>query len=439
MKIKHLQRNIFLLLTVFILTFSCSDNKQKIRDSKEVFLYSSAQMDIELKELKECRSSYKVIFWKYLKMSLKSIDINDKNYTELLPIKDSLSSILYVFNKHDDKNFIEELSIYDFKNLFVEFQNLKNFIEETDEDILPTFSKLFSKEKAFVPEQEQKRNLLEHVLLAGSSLILEDFGREITLYETSKITLNKVEENALKCFYRLFRGFLFFYEGLNNLTEKEITENIIWIKKNRRIDFRNVFGSYKEALSKGQAYNYMLSINYLLRGLNRLLMDGEKYLKNSSKDFNISLDKMNDLGINTEIITAARAYLHLKNENSVMAIRALLQLKKSNLLSNDDKLIIDKTVTYLKDRKRGDVLNGLYDKFFLSKIITKYSLNVIHEFDWEKFFKNNNSLFSKKVFEKLKSIPIYLEKIHKYTTLPKFNNLTKKGKQFLDRLKEWKN
>ncbi|WP_420571206.1 hypothetical protein [Kordia sp.] len=425
--------------TLFVIIFmlqSCS-----FLTSEETETQNVVQIEREQKELDESVYSYKVLLWKYLKMSQKSTYITEDTHADLLPMKTKFSKISNVLNAYNNQTMMEELSAFDYVDIYKDFNETKEYIKTTDEDIMPSYSEFYNTENtALSAEEISNKRSMEHMMFAGLSLLSRDAGREIALYEASKIDMDNVTESETKCFYRLFRGFLFFEKGLNHLSEKELTANINWIENTPNADFRSVLGPYSESLTQQQAYEYMLSTNYLIRGLDRLFIGGETTEKAVQEDFQGFLTQMEKLGIQTEVTAAIETYVNLKNENSAEAIQSLSKLKQSKLLSDKERATIDEAIVYLQERESGKVLNTIYDKYFLSKIVTKYSWNVISEFDWKKFTENNTDSYSDALLEKIKTAQTYVENISKYTSEEGIKEtgeqLKQEGEKLWDKAKE---
>ncbi len=369
-------------------------------------------------ELEESVYSYKVLLWKYLKMTQKARYINEDVYPELLPVKEKLGNIEIITKMYDKKMKSDELSALDYIDIYKDFTEIKDYVKETDEDILPSIFEFdeYNNKKAFTQEEVKQQKSLEHLLFSVVSVLSRDLGREVALYEITKVDIENAPESEAKCLFRLVRGILFFEKGMVYLTEEELTQNINWIENNTEADFSNYYlYLYGKRLSKQHAQQISLSINYLLRGIDRLIIGDEKE-QDALEDFQAFLDIMNTLGVQTELTLAIETYLHLKNDDSEKAIASLLKLKESNMLSDKEKKSIDEAIEYLNNRESGKVLNSVYDKYFLSKIVMKYTWNTVKELNWKRFLKEKGFENTDVVFDKIDVAYEFVKNIEKYTT-----------------------
>ncbi|WP_298417890.1 short-chain dehydrogenase [uncultured Kordia sp.] len=369
-------------------------------------------------ELEESVYSYKVLFWKYMKMAQKAQYVNKDVYPELLPVKEKLGNIENLAKMYNKKSNNDELSALDYVSVYKDFTETKDYIKETDEDILPSILEFnhSKNKKELTAEEKELYKSGEHFLFSAAAMLFRDLGREIALYEITKVDMEKFPEGEEKCLYRLFRSMLFLEKGMIYLTEEELTQNINYIANNKDVDFTSYYlFLYGKQLSREQAKDVSLSINYLLRGVDRLIIGGEKE-QGALDDFQAFLDIANKLGVQTELTLAIETYLHLKNEDSEKAIVSLLKLKESNMLSDKEKKSIDEAIEYLKDREPGKVLNSVYDKYFLSKIVMKYSWNKVKELDWRRFMKERGFENADVLFDKINTVREFVENIEKYTT-----------------------
>lgn len=369
-------------------------------------------------ELEESVYSYKVLLWKYLKMTQKARYINEDIYPELLPVKEKLGNIEIITKMYDKKMKNDELSALDYIDVYKDFTEIKDYVKETDEDMLPSIFEFdgFNNKKTFTQEEIKQQKSLEHLLFSVVSVLSRDLGREIALYEITKVDIENAPESESKCLFRLVRGMLFFEKGMVYLTEEEFTQNINWIEKSRDADFSDYYWYlYGKNISRQQAQDISLAINYLLRGIDRLIIGDEKE-QGALEDFQAFLNIMNTLGVQTELTLAIETYLHLKNDDSEKAIISLLKLKESNLLSDKEKKSIDEAIEYLHNRESGKVLNSVYDKYFLSKIVMKYTWNTVKELNWKRFLKEKGFENTDVVFDKINAAHGFLKNIEKYTT-----------------------
>ena len=379
---------------------------------------SLTPIEKERLELEESVYSYKVLLWKYLKMTQKATYINKDVYPELLPVKEKLGNITNIAKMYDKKAKNDELSALDYINVYNDFIEIKTYVKETDEDILPSIFE-FDDSNNKIPhtsEEIKQSKSLEHLLFSVASILSRDLGREVALYEITKVDIESAPESKEKCLFRLFRAMLFLEKGMPYLAEEDLTQNIKYIEKSRDADFSDYYWYlYGKNISRQDAQDVTLAIHYLFRGIDRLIIGDEKE-KAALKDFQGFLNVMNHLGVQTELTLAVETYLHLKNEDSEKAIESLLKLKESTMLSEKEKKSIDEAIGYLKDREPGKVLNSVYDKYFLSKIVMKYTWNTVKELDWRRFMKEQGFENTDAVFDKINTAREFVANIEKYTT-----------------------
>ena len=119
---------------------------------------------------------------------------------------------------------------------------------------------------------------------------------------------------------------------------------------------------------------------------------------------------------------------------------SLNKLKTSNLLSSDDKAKLNESIEYLKNRKSGKVLNGVYDKYFLSKIAAKYIFSILSKVDWEKVMKEQNVPHTEEIFKTIDNLKTMIGKFEKYSSTENLkqtgDELKNKGKDFWNKAKE---
>ncbi|OEK09528.1 hypothetical protein A8C32_12530 [Flavivirga aquatica] len=155
--------------------------------------------------------------------------------------------------------------------------------------------------------------------------------------------------------------------------------------------------------------------------------------KRALEDFEIFLKDAKEIGLDNEIIWSIETYLYLKNEENEKAVASLSKLKTSKLLSSNEKEKIDESIEYLKNRKSGKVLNGIYDKYFLSKIATKYMFSILSQVDWKKVLKEQNVPHTEDMFKTIEVLKEFIENLNKYSST---DNLKKTGESLWNKAKE---
>lgn len=238
-----------------------------------------------------------------------------------------------------------------------------------------------------------------------------------------------------------FRGFLFFEKGLYYLSEDEISRNIDWLNNNEEVDLPYTRAMFQWGnLNNQQTHLGLHSLNHLFRGFDRLMMDREIDEKRALEDFEMFLKDAKEIGMDNEIVWSIETYLYLKNEENEKAILALKKLKTSTLLSSDDKEKLDESIEYVKNRKPGEVLNGVYDKYFLSKIATKYMFSILSKVDWKKVMKEQNVPHTEEIFKTMDNLKGFIENLEKYASTENLKeageDLKNKGESLWNKAKE---
>lgn len=98
------------------------------------------------------------------------------------------------------------------------------------------------------------------------------------------------------------------------------------------------------------------------------------------------------------------------------------------MLSLDEKARLGESIEYVENREPGKVLNGFYDKYFLSKIATKYMLSLLAEVDWQKIMEEQNVPYTKEMFATVDNFKSFIENYNKYTSS---ENLEKAGDEIM--------
>ncbi|WP_123803305.1 hypothetical protein [Flavivirga aquatica] len=186
-------------------------------------------------------------------------------------------------------------------------------------------------------------------------------------------------------------------------------------------------------LNNQQTHLGFHSLNHLFRGFDRLMMERDIDEKRALEDFEIFLKDAKEIGLDNEIIWSIETYLYLKNEENEKAVASLSKLKTSKLLSSNEKEKIDESIEYLKNRKSGKVLNGIYDKYFLSKIATKYMFSILSQVDWKKVLKEQNVPHTEDMFKTIEVLKEFIENLNKYSST---DNLKKTGESLWNKAKE---
>ena len=216
---------------------------------------------------------------------------------------------------------------------------------------------------------------------------------------------------------QFFRGFLFFEKGLFYLSEDEITRNINWLNANKEVDLRFTRMMFNwGGLDNTQTHIGFHALNHLFRGFDRLMMERAIDEERALEDFEIFLQDFKKIGLDNELIWGIETYLYLKKEDKEKAIGSLTNLESSGLLSSNEKESIRESIEYLKTRESGQTLNGVYDKYFLSKIATKYMFSVLSQIDWEQVLKDNDVPHTEEMFDTIERFEDLVERFNSYST-----------------------
>ena len=379
--------SIVLLQTLLV---SCSDENKTDQEL----------LDRDKKELRENLKSSKVTFYKFGKIAVRSSASKDTKSAEFKSFKSSFDRVYKNLVKHNISSE-ESLSLLDYVSIYRDYNKMEDFIMKTDEDKFPTLIEAFAlngdeakinKHKYLKGEEKEFVENVEHSVLSAVVLLSRNLGKEVALYECAETNPGKLPDSEIKTLLHLFRGFLFFEKGYYYLSEDEISKNITWLNKNEKVDLpytRSIFKWNNQDNVK--THLGLHAFNHLFRGFDRLMMERTIDEKRALQDFEMFLKDANKIGLDDELTWSIESYLYLKNEENEKAIASLTKLKSSDLLSSKEKESIDESIAYLKNREPGKVLNGAYDKYFLSKIATKYVFAILSEVDWKKNTRRTRS------------------------------------------------
>ena len=430
----------YILILLIICAFIGCSTKEKT--DKEL-------LDIDKKNLAESLDSYKVFPYKFGKILIRSSVARDTITPEFKSFKkdiDKLSKKLFSYNTESS----DELSFLDYISIYRDYKKMEDFVMRTDEDLFPPLSDVFnviygdsiSNKRPYLKgkEKEVVQNF-EHTILSAIVILSKDLGKEVSLYEISKTKPELLPDAEIKTLLQYFRGFLFFEKGLYYLSEDEISRNINWLNTNKDVDLPYTRAMFKwRNLTNEQTHIGIHSLNHLFRAFDRLMMNRDIDEERALADFEIFLKDSKEIGIDNEVIWSIETYLYLKNNKSEKAIASLTKLKASSLLSSDDKNKIDDSIEYLKNRKPDSVLNGFYDKYFLSKIATKYMFSILTQVDWEKLLKEQNVPHTDEMFVVIDKFTEMTNNLNKYTSVDKLKEVGKgikdTGINLFDKAKE---
>ncbi|WP_353777134.1 hypothetical protein [Winogradskyella sp. 3972H.M.0a.05] len=400
------------LIIVAFLAFGCSMLEKE--EDKSVLI------EEDRKALESKINTLPTLLYKYIKVNKKISEMDSlqlaklkKEHPEIEDIIETNSEFKKLYNK--DRN--SELTALDYIRFYRTFKTSKDIIEDFDEDILPSFFENNSTGRNLTAEEIKQQKAGEHIAFAAFGLVLRDFGKWSFSYELSMVDPEIIPDGEFKAVFMIFRNLMLFQKELYYLSEHELTQNIDWIEKHPEANFYtsfNISGFGFE--TKENAREYILVLNYLLRGLDRLKMDNEVSEKEAMKDFETAIEIADESGANNEIIQAVKVYFYTKKENPEKAIAALQELKTSDILSDAEKKSIDEAISYIEKRETDKVLNGVYDKIFLSKIVASYMYAQAKQVDWERVLKANNINAPEELKSSLDFITDLQKNINKYSS-----------------------
>lgn len=404
---------------------------------------------LDKEEMLKSLDSYKVFPYKFGKILIRSSITKDTISTEFTSFKKDIDKLSKKLMSHDIEN-PESLSLLDYISIYRDYKKMESFVMRTDEDMFPTITDALNvtygdsirkKRPFFIGKEKEKIENIEHSILSAIVILSKDLGKEVALYECSQTNPESLPNSEMKTLLQYFRGFLFFEKGLYYLSEDEISRNINWLNTNKGVDLplaRTLFqwGGFNNE----QTHIGMHSLNHLFRGFDRLMMEREIDEQRALEDFEMFLKDSKEIGVDNEIIWSVETYLYLKNEKKEEAIASLVKLKSSNLLSTKEKKEIEASIAYLKDRESGSLLNGVYDKYFLSKIATKYMFSILAEVDWRTLMEEQNVPHTKEMFVVIDNFRKMIDNLNTYTSADKLkevgSDIKDKGKDFFNKALE---
>ncbi len=428
-----------ILISLLLLVFACSDEG---KTDKQL-------LERDKKSLKESLDSYKITTYKFGKILVRASAEKDTISPEFQSFKHSIDEIFSKFVKYSENNQAK-LSVLDYISMYRDYKKMEDFIIKTDEDIFPTLTDAFNiiygeskgKEIEYIKgSQKIYVQNIEHAILSTIVILSKDLGKEVSLYECYKTYPELLPDSEIKALLQYFRGFLFFEKGLYYLSEDEISRNIDWLNKNKRVNLPYTRAVFQWGnLNNEQTHLGFHSLNHLFRGFDRLMMERKIDEKRALEDFEMFLKDAKEMGLDNELVWSIETYLYLKHEENEKTIAALTKLKTSALLSSNDKERIDESIEYLKNRKSGKVLNSLFDKIFLSKLATKYMLSILSQIDWKKVLKEQNVPHIEEIFKTMDNLNEFKENLDKYSNIGNFKKtgeeIKNKGESLWNQAKE---
>lgn len=255
----------------------------------------------------------------------------------------------------------------------------------------------------------------EHALLSLVALSSAKLGAGIALYEADKTDIKLIPDGELKAHLQFCRGVTFLQNELYYLGESEYTNNLNWLEKNQN----KPYPMTREVLQLGSKKSNedvritFEAYNYLLRGLNRFMMEREIDQERALEDFEKVIDAAHKLNYENEAVSAIEIYVYLKKGEDKKAINAINKLKKSKYLTDDDRKILDESIGYIKKRDNEKVLTSVYDKTFMLELIVRFSIAHLFEGKSEKLMKKYNIPHAKYINQKISVAESFVDNINR--------------------------
>lgn len=361
---------------------------------------SSEKTDEELLELdraalNENLLSGKVVPYKFVKLMFRAYASDDTTSVQFKGFKKESDALVM---KMMELDHADELGVRDYWTMYRLYTKMDDFVTKTDEDQYPVIvdafgrywdgrkSSRFFKNKAKLEQEAKEHAFLTILAMASSSL-----GTEIALYECAETDLDQLPDSELKSDLRFLRAFVFLQKGFYYLSEKEHTDNLEWLKKNKQADLRYTINMlHLGHFNKEESFIAYRAMNHVYRGIDRLMMKREKDHKRALEDFEQVLKDCKTLKIDNELIWTIDVYVQLEKGNKKQAIISLNRLKKSKLLNEDDKQLIDESISYLEKDDSEKVSKELYDRIFMTKVAGSFMFNRLKEVNANKFIKGSH-------------------------------------------------
>lgn len=441
--IETLEMKKYIALSLMVLVLGCSSEQT-----------DQALLEKDRLSLVKSLTSDKIMVWKFGKIGLRAAGVQDTTMPQYQQHLRELQSVSSNLSKVSAGQ--KDIPVTDMILMYRDYRRIKSFIIATDEDIFPPVldgvtavygspdeKQSFVKNVAKRTEAD-RLNLqnIEHAILSVLVLATRDLGAEVSLYECSKTQPDKLPDGEMKTLLQYIRGFLFFSNRFYYLSEDEISNNIKWLEKNKEVDlpYTRAFFNWGK-LNNDQTHTAFHGLNHLFRGFDRLMMERAVDEERALNDFESFLEDAHKLGIQNETVWSIEAFVYIKRGKNEQAIVALGKLKTSALLSDAEKVSIQESIDYLKARDPDAKLNGVYDKFFISKIATRYVMATLAKVDWEKLLKENNVSHAEEILATIaqfKAISAGMQKMTNTETITdQGKSLKEKGGKMLDKVTDF--
>lgn len=295
-----------------------------------------------------------------------------------------------------------------------DYLELRSFVREHDEDEFPTIlegqamasgdsvATILNGERIRMwpplhGEAKTQLQSVEHTLLSVFLLFdrTRTFTKKMLVYECSKSDMAVHPGSDAQVLLQLTRGFLFHDQGLRYLSEKEYSENLLWLEENPGAElpltetmlvwaplFLGVPVERIGIVPREAAYHSLVLTNHTMRALARAGMEREIDQKRLLEDYEAIVNTAHKAGLDNELVWAVEAYLYLKEGKNEEAAAALGKLEKSKLLGDDERATINAAKGYVDQREPDKALNGVYDALFLNRVLIRYMSAKAGERDW---------------------------------------------------------
>ncbi len=411
---------------------------------------SSEKTDEELLEqdrvaLNENLISGKVVPYKFVKLMIRASASDDTTSTKFKAFKRDTDKLV---QKMMQLNHADELSVKDYWAMYQVYDKMDEFVSKTDEDEFPVivdaFRRIWNGTKSahyFKDKAKLEQEALEHAFLTCLAMTSSSLGTEIALYECAETDIDQLPDSELKSDLRFGRGFVFMQKGLYYLSENEYTNNLKWLKKNKDIDLTYTINSLQLGkFNKKESYVAYRAMNHVYRGVDRLMMEREIDQERALEDFEQVLKDCKTLKLDNELVWIIDVYVQLEKGNKDKAISSLNKLKKSKLLTDDDKVLIDECISYLKKDDSETVLKEVYDKVFMLKIASSFTYNRLKDVNTNKLLKNSKVPNASKIAQKTAVLENAVDQIDSFSNGETLKDATKKageeGENLLEEAKE---
>lgn len=361
-------------------------------------------------ELREQLDSESVILYKLCKMITRSTH-DDKLDAHVGSNKKDFQILTRLFEK---LNKDQDFSTSEYLSFASSFKEVHRFVEKTDEDVFPSFLESLkagnTKHKFATGKEKDIQDSQDHALMSLFVKFGGGFSGSASFYECSQIETDKLPDAKARFYFRLYKGFILLENDLKYLAEKEFTDNIVELKKDKSLDFREVNIVFnKEQFNKEQSMKLALMVNYLLRGIDRSKMEREIDHERSLEDFEQGIKLAHELGVQDEFIWPIEAFLYIDKGENKKAIATLKKLEKSKMLNEDEKEVVRVAIKALE---KGDseeaISDGAFDAEFVSDLVSEIGFGRFTDKAEEKVTSSKQYSYIKKKTEgmtKFISIP----------------------------------